>query len=69
MSTKEIIESKLKLVSDSFTVNMFDNGFMLEISGQNHEDEWEKSKIVCRTLAELYDLIEIITYMKRDGLI
>jgi len=66
MSTKEIIESKLKLVSDSFTVNMFDNGFMLEISGQNHEDEWDKSKIVCRTLAELYDLIEIITYMKRE---
>jgi hypothetical protein len=66
MSTKEIIESKLKLVSDSFTVNMFDNGFMLEISGQNHEDEWDKSKIVCRTLAELYDLIEIVTYMKRE---
>jgi hypothetical protein len=66
MSTKELIESKLKLVSDSFTVNMFDNGFMLEISGQNHEDEWDKSKIVCRTLAELYDLIEIVTYMKRE---
>ena len=66
MSKKDIIESKLKSVSDTFTVNMFDNGYMLEINGRDHENEWATSKIVCSSLDDVYELIETITNMKRD---
>jgi len=52
------ISDKLAKVSDNFTVNMYDNGFMVEIGGRNEEDDWATSKILCNTLD---DLIAVIT--------
>ena len=41
MAKKSIskISDKLAKVSDSFTVQMYDNGFMFEISGRNSEED------------------------------
>jgi hypothetical protein len=52
------ISDKLTKVSDSFTVNMYDNGFMVEIGGRDKEDDWKTAKILCNTLD---DLIAVIT--------
>ena len=35
------INDKLAKVNDNFTVNMYDNGFMVEIGGRDSDDEWK----------------------------
>lgn len=58
---------KLRKVSDSFTVNMYENGFMVEISGRNGEEDYVTSKIICLTLDDLNELIATIVTVPRDN--
>lgn len=50
--------TKLVKVNDSFTVNRFDNGWMVEIGGKDKEGEWKTAKIICNTEEELISLIK-----------
>ena len=50
--------AKLAKVNDAFTVNRYDNGWMVEISGKDKKDDWKTAKIMCSTEAELLDLIK-----------
>lgn len=50
--------SKLIKVNDSFTVNRYDNGWMVEVNGRNKKDDWVTTKILCNTEAELFELIK-----------
>ena len=60
------INDKLTKISDSFTVNMYDNGFMFEVSGRNDDGDWSSTKILCNTLEDLVALIEEASSMPRD---
>lgn len=60
------ISDKLNKVNDNFNVYMYDNGFMLEISGRNDNDDWATTKILCNSLEELTKLIEEAAAMDRD---
>lgn len=60
------ISDKLKKVSDSFTINMYDNGYMLEISGRTQNDDWSNAKILVNTIEELTALIQEASEMERD---
>lgn len=59
--------TKLAKVGDSFTVNMYDNGFMLEVNGRNKKDDWATAKIMCTSLDDLVELIKEVTEMERDS--
>jgi hypothetical protein len=52
------LSDKLAKCGDSLTVNMYDNGFMVEVSGRNSEDDWKSAKIICQTLEEVYAVIK-----------
>lgn len=60
------ISDKLAKVNDNFTVYMYDNGFMLEIGGQNKKQDWATTKIMCGSVTELVDLINEAANMERD---
>lgn len=60
------IEDKLAKISDSFTVNMYDNGFMFEASGRDSDNDWVSTKILCNTIDELVQLIKEASAMDRD---
>jgi len=60
------LEDKLMKINDSFSVNMYDNGFMFEVSGRDHNEDWAGAKIVCNTLDELISLIKEASAMPRD---
>jgi hypothetical protein len=60
------LADKMAKVNDSFSVNMYDNGYMMEISGRDHNEDWATSKILCNSLEELVDLIKEATEMERD---
>jgi len=60
------INDKLAKVNDNFTVNMYDNGFMVEIGGRDHDDEWKTAKILCNTLDDLIAVITEAAAMTRE---
>jgi hypothetical protein len=60
------LSDKLAKVNDSFTINMYDNGFMLEISGRDHVEDWSTAKVMCSTLDQVQDLIKEVVSMPRD---
>jgi hypothetical protein len=60
------IGDKLSKVNDSFIVYMYDNGFMVEIAGNNHKEDWANAKIVCTSMAELVELIQEASELERS---
>lgn len=59
--------SKMAKVSDSFTVNRYENGFMMEVSGRNKKDDWVTSKILCNTEEDLVQLIKEYNSLELDN--
>jgi len=60
------LSDKLAKCSDSLTVNLYDNGFMVEVSGRDHEDDWKSAKIMCPTLDDVVNVITEASAMPRD---
>ena len=60
------ISDKLSKVSDNFTVNMYDNGFMLAIDGRDKMEDWANARILCSSIEELVALINEAAAMERD---
>jgi len=60
------LNDKIEKVNDNFTVHMYDNGFMLEISGRDDNSDWATAKILCKDMEELIDLIRDAAAMERD---
>ena len=60
------LSDKLAKCNDSLTVNMYDNGFMVEVSGQDSENSWTTAKIMCQTLEEVNAVIAEAATMERQ---
>jgi hypothetical protein len=60
------LNEKLAKVNDSFSINMYDNGFMLEIGGRDDNNDWVTAKILCKDIDELISLIKEAAVMERD---
>ena len=68
--TKPVVKTlsdKLAKVNESFTINMYDNGFMIEVGGRDHKDEWKTAKIMVTTVEELLTLVKEATELDRDN--
>ena len=61
------ISDKLVKVNENFTINMYDNGFMIEVGGRDHENEWKTAKIMVTTIDELVALVREAAEMERDS--
>jgi len=59
------INDKLITVSDNFYVNIYDNGFMLEVCGTDKNGEYKTVKLICNSPTELNVLIDSIIAMER----
>ena len=61
------ISDKLTKVNESFTVNMYDNGYMIEVGGSDANDDWKNAKITVQNLDDLFALIkEVVSMERRD---
>ena len=60
------LSDKLRKVSEDITVRMLDNGFVVEASGRNHDDDWANAKLIVSTVDEVYALIGEAAEMERD---
>jgi hypothetical protein len=59
--------SKLAKVNESFTVNRYDNGYMIEVGGRDKENDWKTAKVMCATDAELFEVIKEALSMELDN--
>lgn len=50
--------NKLTKVNESFTINRYDNGFMIEVGGRDNENDWKNCKVLCSTESELFEVIK-----------
>jgi len=60
------LNEKLVRVDNSFTVNMYDNGYMVEIGGRNEDENWATARIMCNSLDDLIEIITEASSMPRD---
>jgi len=60
------LSDKLRKVSEDITVRMLDNGFVVEASGRNHDDDWANAKLIVSTVDEVYALIGEAAEMEKD---
>ena len=61
-----MIKNKLSKVNDSYTINRYDNGFMVEISGRDSENDYKTSKVLCNTEEDLLTVIKQINSLELD---
>jgi len=59
------LSDKLTKVNESFTINMYDNGYMIEVGGRDEEDNWKTAKIMVSTVEELLVLVREATEIER----
>jgi hypothetical protein len=59
--------TKLEKVSESITINRYDNAWMVEIGGRDKKEEWKNSKTVCNTEEELIALIKEYNALNLDN--
>ena len=60
------ISDKLIKVNESFTINMYDNGFMVEAGGRNKKGDYVTAKILCNTVDEVLSLVREACEMDLD---
>lgn len=60
------ISDKLNKVDETVTIQMYDNGYLFEVSGRNQDDDWSSVKILCTDLAEVTALITEANQMERS---
>lgn len=61
------VSDKLTKVSDSFTINMYDNGFMVEVPGRDEDGEWKTAKVLCQDLEQVIEIVTEVSGMERDS--
>jgi len=63
MTTK--IADKLTKINESFTINMYDNGYMVEVGGRSEDDNWVTTKIICSSLDQVIEIVKEAAEMPR----
>lgn len=52
-------------INDNYTVTNCNNGFVVEVSGQDSNEEWITGKFVVKTIDELKDIVQDLAWMPR----
>lgn len=60
------ISDKLEKVDDSATVHFYDNGYLFEVSGRDHDEDWSSVKILCSSLDEVNSLLKEASTLPRS---
>jgi len=56
----------LTKINESYTINRYDNGFMIEAGGRNKKGDYVNAKILCNTLDEVLSLVKEAGEMDLD---
>ena len=65
--TVKTLSDKLTKVNENFVINIYDNGFMIEVGGRDDNDDWATAKIMVGSVDELVTLVREAVDMERSG--
>lgn len=51
------LKSSLVKVNDNLTVYRYDNGYMVEVGGQDSNEDWVTRKIICNSIDDVLTLV------------
>ncbi len=60
------INDKLTKINESFTIYMYDNGYMLEVGGRDSDNDYKTAKIMVSDVEQLIALVREATETERD---
>jgi hypothetical protein len=60
------IADKLKKINDSLSINLYDNGYMVEVNGRDFDDDYTQVKIVCLTVEQINEVIAEAVEMEKS---
>jgi hypothetical protein len=67
MTNSELkLPEKLSTISESVTINFYDNGMMVEINGKDAKGDWLTSKIVVPTVDDLFPMLRQASQLPRS---
>ena len=58
---------KLSKVNESITINRYDNGWMIEVSGKDKKDDWKTAKVLCSSEEEMLEVVREWNSMELDN--
>ena len=58
---------KLAKVSESITINRYDNGFMVEVSGRDDDSDWKTAKVLCTSEEDMLAVVKEWNSMELDN--
>ena len=58
--------NKLAKVNESFTVHRYDNGYMIEVSGRDKNNDYKTTKVMCTTQDDLIEAVKEALSMDLD---
>jgi len=56
----------LKSIGEQLTINMYDNGYMVEANGRCKNGDYRTTKVVCGTIDQVVELLKEASEMERD---
>lgn len=59
------ISDKLAKVDESYTINMYDNGYLIDIGGEDANGDWKSAKILVSDIGSLVKLVEEASTLER----
>lgn len=62
MAAKKVLTK----IGDQVSIYLYDNGYMVEASGKDENDDWTTVKLVCETPDELFRLVKQFISLERD---
>lgn len=60
------VSKYLAKVDRDFSVESADNGFVLQIAGEDHKGEWKRIKLVVTDQGELFTVIDDLNKLPRN---
>ena len=61
------LSDKLTKINESYTVNRYDNGFMVDAGGRDKKGDYVNAKILCNSLEEVLALVKEAGEMDLDN--
>lgn len=60
------LSDKLAKVGEDFTITKYDNGFKVEVRGENHEENWTNANILVTNLDQIFELLTEFDEMEQQ---
>lgn len=62
----KLLSDKLSKVDEAVHIYMYDNGYMVEVSGRDKADDWSTAKLMCASIEDVIALIKEARSMERS---